>query len=159
MDYVKIILLSYPALDRLIYGLNESLNLRCKNSFYFWEPAEKMCNKILEKRAVINKLVDLKRKLDVLFSRLTDEEKDLIYLKYFEIAPKKRFSFSLRTYFRKQNGLLKKIQKYLSYMGIDGESFERDFMGMQFFQLIELKCNMIKRKNGATKLEAEFFSG
>lgn len=158
MEHVKIILTSYPSLDSIILSLRESINLRCKNSFYFEAPTEKVCNKIIEKKIALEKLIDLKRKLDILFSRLTDEEKDLIYLKYFEIAPENTFNFTKRTYFRKQNKLLQKLEKYLSYLGIDEESFKREYMGMTFFKLIEIKCELIKRQKGSMRIEDEFFA-
>lgn len=158
MDYVKIILTSYPSLDRLILALRESINLRCRKSFYFAESTEKLCSKIIEKKNTLDKLINLKRMLDILFSRLSEEEKDLIYLKYFEIEPKNNFAFTMRTYFRKQHKLLKKIEKYLSYLGIDEQSFRANFMGMTFFKLIEIKCELIKRKKGATKIESKFFN-
>lgn len=157
MDYVKIILTSYPKLDQVITGYRECISLRCRNSMFFWESPEDICAKIIEKKLILERLVDLKRKLDVLLSRLNDDEKDLIYAKYLEIPPKKKFSFSKRTYYRKQLKLLQKIKKYLSYLRIDEESFQNDFMCIPFFKLMKEVCEDIKHIKNIGEFEKECF--
>ncbi len=157
MDYVKIILTSYPKLDHVIMGYRDCISLRCRNSMFFWESPEEICAKVIEKKLILERLVDLKRKIDVLLSRLTDDEKDLIYAKYLGKPPRKKFNFSKRTYYRKQNKLLLKIKKYLSYLRIDEDTFERDFMYIPFFKLMNEVCEDIKHIKILGEFEKELF--
>ena len=158
MDYVNVILTSYPRLDKLILGYKECVSMRCRTSCYLVEPVEKTFFKIYEKKIILEKLAILKKKIDILLSRLNEEERALIYIKYFDIKPQVKFGFSLRTYFRKQKKLKEKIKKYLSYLGIDEKSFEEDYMSISFFQMMKIRCEEIKRKNGTSSLEAIFLA-
>ncbi len=157
MDYVQILMTSYPKLDRVIMGYRDCITLRCRGSLFFWESPEEICTKIIEKKLILERLVSLKSKLDVLLERLNDEEKDLIYMKYLEIPPKKKFKFTKRTYFRKQNKLLGKVKKYLSYLRIDEDTFERDYMCIPFFRLMKETCEETKNRKSPGAFEKEFF--
>ena len=148
MKYVKILLAAYPEMEGLIRSEKEAYMGRCRNSAYFYEPTELFAEKLISKFESVNKLIELKRKLDVMFSRFSDEEKDLIMFKYAGKQPKKAFTFSLRTYFRRQIKLLKKAETFLGYLGIDDKAFEKDYLDIGYFSImVALSKKRSRQKN------------
>ena len=148
MEYAKILLSAYPNLEQVIRAEKDNYIRRCVNSAYFCEPTEIFAENVLNMLDERRRLIDLKSKLDLLFSRLTEEERQLIRFKYAGIAPKTKFGFSLRTYFRKQIKLLKKIETYLNYLNITEESFKKEYMNIRYFKIVaDSVKSSIRRKN------------
>ena len=153
MEYAKILLSAYPNLGRFIKAANDNYLRRCLNSAYFSEPTETFAAGVLNLLDERRKLVDLKEKLDLLFSRLSDEERQLIKFKYAGIMPKNKFDFSLRTYFRKQIKLLEKVKTYLNYLNITEEVFKREYLGVAYFKIYaDTVKNTARKKNDSRVL-------
>ena len=156
MKYSKIIMKAYPFLENVIETERKNYTVRCLNSAYYPTDTAVFCEQLLSRMEQRKKLYDLKRKLDVLFSRLTDLEKDLILFKYAGKTPRTPFKFTERTYFRKQVKLIKKIEKFLSYLNVSDEQFERDFMGMTYFQVLFDEEIASKRKRSSVSVKKAF---
>lgn len=150
MEYAKILLSAYPYLDGVIKQEGENYLRRCYNSAYFFSPTDDFCSKLISLYQDREKLIVLKNKLDVLFSRLSDEERDLLRFKFAGRMPEKKFSFSTRTYFRKQIKLLKKVEEYLNYLNITEEVFKKEYSKMEYFKVLgECVPEMIRIRNDA----------
>ena len=145
MQCAKIILSSYKNLDKVISAIDESVIEACVGSYKDKRRVEKIFEDILKKIERKNKLLELKRKVDKVFSLLSDEEKDLLFCKYLDISPKTPFNFSLRTYFRKQANLLEKLDRYFSYIGINDENFFKDFSNDRYMMSAKIKSDDVKR--------------
>ena len=154
MGYANVLISAYPNLGSVIKTENDNYLRRCLNSAYFNEPVETFTEKLLSMIAEKQKLIDLKCKLDVLFSRLTDEEKALILFKYTGKVPENKFCFSLRTYFRKQKRLQKKIETFLSYLNITEDVFEREYKNIRYFKIL----SEVSREKGRRKNEQRVLS-
>ena len=152
MEYAKILLSAYPNLNRVIKTENDNYMRRCFNSAYFCEPAEVFTTSLIDMMESRRKLIDLKNKLDLLFSRLSDEEKALIMFKYAGIMPKNKFNFSLRTYFRKQKKLLAKIETYLKYLNITEDVFKKQYMHIRYFNVLADTVKESKRKKNEARV-------
>lgn len=145
MQCTKIILSSYKNLDRVIKAIEEDINERCVGSYFDNRCVERIFDDVLKLFERKYKLLDLKRKVDKVFSLLSDQEKDLLFCKYLDISPKTKFNFSLRTYFRKQVKLLEKLDEYFSFIGINDEDFFKDFSNDRFIKCAKIKTDDVKR--------------
>lgn len=145
MNCTKIILSSYNNLNKMIQAIEDEIDDKCVFSYGNKMP----CAEIVEDIAgMINRKERfklLKWKIDKVFSFLNDEEIDLLNCKYLNKPPKHKFDFSLRTYFRKQVRLLKKIDEYFSYIGLSDETFFDEFKNDRFITSAAIKAEDIKR--------------
>ena len=145
MNCTKIILSSYSNFDAAIRAAEKRIESKCSSSYSDRRPCEKIAEEILELSAKKRKIVELKRKVDIVFSKLDDVERDLLNCKYLDIKPKNKFSFSLRTYFRKQAALIKKLDEYFSFIGIRDEDFFEEFKDVPFIIGAKIKAENVKR--------------
>ena len=145
MECTKIILASYKKLDALIGEIDERVEKRCVYSYLDRTDCETIAVAILKMMKRKNDIVSLKKKVDLVFSLLSDEERDLLKLKYFDENVERKFDFCLRTYFRKQARLLKKLDEYFSFIGISDENFFSTFGQDKFFTSAKIKTEDIKR--------------
>ena len=152
MEYAKILLSAYPNLNRVIKTENDNYMRRCYNSAYFCEPTEAFATALIDMMEKRKKLIDLKEKLDLLFSRLSEEEKALIMFKYAGVIPENKFEFSLRTYFRKQKKLLKKIETYLNYLNITEDVFKERYMDVRYFNVLLDTVSKSRRKKNEARV-------
>ena len=152
MECTKIILSSYSNVERVVKEIDNCIEKRCFNSYYDNRPVDSIFSEIADMIERKNKLTDLKKKVDLVFSLLSEEEIDLLNCKYFGKKPKNPFLFSMRTYFRKQKRLLIKLDEYFSFIGINDEKFFSDFKGDRFIALAKIRSDDIKR------LSHSFFS-
>ena len=158
MEYVKILLSAYPNLDKVIRTEGENYLRRCFNSAFFLEPCDKFSEKLLSLYARREKIIVLKNKLDVLFSRLSDEEKAMLNFKFAGILPKTKFTFSTRTYFRRQIKLMKKIEEYLGFLNLTEETFKKDYADIWFFKSLGQSVKEIARRRNDLALKKIFSS-
>ena len=159
MDYAIILLSAYPNLDNVIKVEGENYLRRCLNSAYFMAPTEKVACSILSVYETKEKLIVLKNKLDLLFSRLDDEEKALIFLKYAGVQPKEKFKFSSRTYFRKQIKLLEKVKEYLGYLNLTEDVFIREYADIPYFKTLSQTLPDVMRRRNERALKTAFEGG
>ena len=91
-----------------------------------------------------------------MFSRFSEEERQLLRFKYEGIKPNGRFDYSLRTYFRKQKKLLKKVELYLGYLGIDEHVFKTEYENIDYFQSVICALKWQKRRRNLSSVAAAF---
>ena len=145
MECTKIILASYKNFDAYIEELDKRIENICVYSHRSNLDCESIAESVFKISARKEKVLDLKQKVDKVFSLLSDEERDLIRLKYFDEHIDRTFDYSLRTYFRKQLRLFEKLDLYFSYIGISDESFFEKFKGDKFFVSAKIKADDVKR--------------
>lgn len=150
MIYAREVLAVYPTIERRVRSLEEMIKRRCIKSFSALDDAEKVFEKVEKISEEKETLLDLKRKIDKVFSRLTEEENALIAYKYFKIEPKIPFAFSKRSYFRKQRKTEEKLEEYLSFAGLDEESFFKKYSRYDFINCI---CADVERREKKAEIK------
>ena len=145
MECTKIILSAYPKLEKVILSIEKCINERCYLSFHDNRDTLSIFSDIADLIERKNKLIGLKRKADKVISLLSEDEIDLLNCKFFNKMPKKPFSFTVRTYFRRQKKLLKKLDEYFSFIGLCDEKFFEDFKNDRFILCCKIKSDDIKR--------------
>ena len=145
MECTKIILSSYPKMDKVIASIERSIEERCYSSFHDGRCVETIFDEIASNIERQEKLVLLKEMVDKVFSLLSENELDLLRCKFFDEKPKNPFDFSIRTYFRRQKKLIEKLDTYFAYIGISDEGFFNDFSGDRFILCSKIKSDDIKR--------------
>ena len=162
---VKAILYTYPKLKLLEEDYGQHIENKAVLSHRYkgdpCELAEYIAGEILKRR----KLVWLKTQLDQLFSNLSEEEYLLLSIRYFgKISRAKKeerkdgakiegakellekYHWSERSYYRKQERVLKKMVAEINRMGINKEVFEKEFLQFEFLRAVYrfLKAKMKK---------------
>ena len=145
MDCTKIILSSYSNFQRAIAAADKAIKSKAECSFSDRRPCETIVEEILVLLEKKNKIVRLKKKVDTVFALLDAVEIDLLNCKYLDKKPQNKFEFSLRTYFRKQAALEKKLDKYFSYIGINDADFFEEFKSVPFIMGAKIKAENVKR--------------
>ena len=145
MNCTKIILSSYANFDRAIKAAEKRIRSKSEYSFNDKRPCEKIVEEILDLMCKKNKIIGLKKKVDLVFSTLDHIEKDLLNCKYLDKKPNNKFCFSLRTYFRKQAALEKKLDIYFSYVGLNDKDFFEYFKDVPFILCAKIKVENVKR--------------
>ena len=135
--YAKTILYSYGVLEDIMEQIDELVEKKALSSMTDVSDAYSQCQKILDYTAQKDVLINIKIKVDKIFSKFSPEE--LIYLdyKYFKKNPKSLYSgydFTCRTYFRKQIKLASIFASKLEKVGITDEYFEKNCLCVDFFK-------------------------
>ncbi len=131
--YQKTILTCYNSLSSMIEQIENVIKKRARNSFYDFQSAEIIANKILALCNVRFDLIDLKEKTENCLGKLNEEDRTLIEYKYFQIIPDdENFDHTSRNYFRKQIRALNRFSKILLSQGITEEWFIDKYMKISF---------------------------
>lgn len=149
--YVKAILYLYPKLTGLIKDGQEHIENKAVASFMNKQSPEKLYEAMAEEVIKRNKLMELKALLDEIYEELTKTEKYLVemrylrrkrYLKKAEAEIEKSIG-SKRTYFRRQERLIKKVQSRLALKGLNEEVFQERFLNIDAVSLV---CRYLQKK-------------
>ena len=135
-SYVKTILYIYPRLERIAADYGDHIRHRAILSYEnrtAERAAEYLAEEILKKRAI----EALKERVDAALKKLNDEERFLLEVRYFGRKKKLREFLeagterpgSERSYYRKQERLLKKVISVFSGVGLTEEAFFREYRG------------------------------
>lgn len=135
-SYVKTILYIYPRLERIAGDYGDHIRHRAILSYEnrtAERAAEYLAEEILKKRAI----EALKERVDAALKKLNDEERFLLEVRYFGRKKKLREFLeagterpgSERSYYRKQERLLKKVISVFSGVGLTEEAFFREYRG------------------------------
>ncbi len=131
--YAKTILSCYTMLDKIINQIENLIKTKARNSFYDYSSTLKQSDKILKLVNVRIDLIELKEIAKNTLNLLNNEQKTLIFYKYFGILPKdKNFDLSSRNYFRKQIKALNKFSSLLKSKGFNEEWFEQTYLNISF---------------------------
>ncbi len=136
-DYVKAILYAYPALDEIGDAVGVSAENKALLSYRDPHSAEEVAGNILKDFAAKRALFQLCRLVDDMLENCTREELYLFEYKYFrrkKVLQGKFADFALccseRSYFRKQNRLLKKAAEHFAKNGWSRERFLEETNGL-----------------------------
>ena len=158
---VKTILYTYPKLKTLEEDYGQHIENKAVLSHrYHGDPCELVeyiAGEILKKR----KLEWLKKELDCLFDKLSEEEYLLLSIRYFgKISRAKnegkkldgakefleKYHWSERSYYRKQGRVLKKMGAEINRIGITKEVFEKEYLQFEFFKMVYRFLKAKKKK-------------
>lgn len=131
--YGKTILSCYTMLDKIVSQIENLVKTRARNSFYDYSSTLKQSNKILKLCNVRFDLMELKEIAKNALEMLNNEQKTLIFYKYFGILPSdKNFDLTSRNYFRKQIKALKRFSSILKSKGYNENWFENKYLPIAF---------------------------
>jgi hypothetical protein len=154
---VKAVLYTYPKLRIIQKDYEEHIQNRAILSYRYKGSVETLTEYLAQEVIRRHRLADLKNTLDKIFQNLTDEEKLLLQLRYFgkirraKNGEKESFSevtkalkqefvenlkWSERSYYRKQNRLLKKLIAEFNRVGLNKESFENEWLDYEFLRAV-----------------------
>lgn len=150
--YAKTALYAYPNLRAVADQIDELVERKALFSINDYSPAIEQCEKIVDFTFQKDVLFALKLRIEEIFNKLSDDEKDCIEYKYFKRKPKeyfKDFDFESRAYFRKQIKIAKKVAEKLEKGGATDKWFEENCLTMDFFK--ELLKRVIEHENNCRK--------
>ena len=154
---VKAVLYTYPKLQSIQKDYEEHIQNRAILSYRYKGSVENLTEYLAEEVIRKHRLAELKNILDGVFVRLSEEERLLLQLRYFgKIRRAKKgeqesftevtkalkdevvqdFKWSERSYYRKQNRLLKKLIAEFNRVGLNKESFENEWLGYEFLRAV-----------------------
>jgi tmRNA-binding protein len=158
---VKTILYTYPKLKTLEEDYGQHIENKAVLSHrYHGDPCELVeyiAGEILKKR----KLEWLKKELDCLLDKFSEEEYLLLSIRYFgKISRAKnegkkldgtkefleKYHWSERSYYRKQGRVLKKMVAEINRIGITKEVFEKEYLQFEFFKMVYRFLKAKKKK-------------
>lgn len=127
--HVKIWLYAYPQLTKLIEALQTSVENQAVLSFKSVESPLETAEKIARDIFICRDLQALRLALKAVLEKLTVEERALLSYKYFsaEKAVRRNPPCEGRTYYRRQQALLKKLGALLAEKGWTEQAFEEKF--------------------------------
>ena len=156
--YCKCMLYAYPNVDQLLEQLDTLVEKKALSSMDDFSPCIEQCESILSLTAQKDVLILLKVKLDKILCQFSSEEKELLDYRYFKQKPKENyigFDFSSRSYFRRQEKVLKKINFCCESEGLNDQWFEKECLKNNFFVgLLRGVCQReesLKRENKGVK--------
>lgn len=144
--YAKVILYFYPCADSLCEQIDELVEKKALISMRDFSPCEEQCLKILNLTLQKDRICALKAAAEKALSVFGKDALVLLDYKYFKSMPKDAYAgydFSERKYFRRQKSILKRFAELMDKAGINDETFERDYLSIEFFS--ELKRREEKR--------------
>lgn len=136
-DYVKAILYAYPSLGAIGEAVGVSADNKALLSYRDPHSAQSIAEEILKEIAARRAIMELSSLVDDMLKLCTEEELFLFEYKYFrrkKVLAGRFAAFSLacseRSYFRKQNRLLRKTADYFAENGWSQEKFLRETNGL-----------------------------
>ena len=131
-DWVKTILYVYPSMETLVEAIEVSIQNGAVLSYRSRRGALSDCERIAEDVLLQKRLLLLKEQADGFLQGLTADERFLLEYRYFRRKKVLQgYSFTLpyteRSYFRRQERLLKKATAYFSVRGMTEERFLEEF--------------------------------
>ena len=166
-NIVKAVLYTYTKLNTIEKDYEEHIQNRAILSHRYKGSVEALTEYLAGEVIRRHRLAELKSLLDKIIARLSDEEKLLLQLRYFgkirraksgekesfvevtralkdELVEK--FKWSERSYYRKQNRLLKKLVAEFNRVGLTKESFENEWLQYEFLYAV---YRFIRRRDRA----------
>ena len=145
--FTKTALYAYANLEAVADQIDELVEKKALSSMNDYSPAIEQCNKILDFTLQKDVLFALKIHIEEVLEKLNQYELDCLEYKYFKRKPKEYFigfDFVSRSYFRRQNKLIKKIAMLLEKAGATDVWFKDYCLEMDFFK--ELLKRVIERE-------------
>lgn len=140
--YAKTMLYAYPYIDSMIERMNDKITKKAMGSMFDTSPCEEQSAKILVLAGQKEDLNYLKHFVERMVMKFSFCDFDYFDYKYFKIRPKEYYKDKIkidRTYYRKQDKLLKKFCSILSAIGADDLWFENKFLSIRYIKNIQQK--------------------
>ena len=139
-DYVKVLLYAYPKLRDIIAAVSVGVENKAMLSYKSYDGALEVAERIADEILLKKNLSDAAETLENMLRSLTREEVFFLEYKYFRRKKILREKFggfvpscSQRSYFRKQELLLRKVASLLLLHGWTQERFFEAFGNFSFF--------------------------
>lgn len=155
-NYAKTMLYAYPYIDKMIQRLKDRILNKAMASMFDFSPSEEQCASVVVLIQKKDDLVQLKHVIERMIMKFSFSDFDYFDYKYFKIRPRKDYQDKIkldRTYYRKQDKLIKKFCKIFSAIGGDDKWFEDKYLNIGYIRnlyskvlAIEKKCATIKKK-------------
>ena len=127
-EYVKTLLYTYPHIRKTIERIDQIVMKKALNSMTEYDNCLLQCEYVVGLTMQKALLTEMFYYVDKVVSRFTKEERDCLDYKYFKSKPKEYFQnmdLSSRNYFRKQQYLINEVSKYLGWLGLGDEWFDK----------------------------------
>lgn len=154
MNYTRKILSLYAALTRRLVDLDRLNKRDCVYSYGVPLSVEGIFEKIMRRNEEKELLLSIKEKVELIFARLSDDDKNVLNYRYFNVLPKNGFGFTERTYYRKLQKAEKTFSEYLNFIGLGEKKMKEKFGRVKFiknfFAIIKEDCSKkeyLKRKS------------
>ena len=170
-DFVKAILYVYPTMGALEEAIKTSAENKAFLSYRTKKCAFDSCYEVAEEFLLAERIADLKKTLEGILIRLSDEERFLLEYRYFRRKKilkncNAELACSERSYFRKQARLLEKILSLFVLCGVTEEyffdAFENSLCIMKVYRAVreggELRV-CARREKRTLKFQGSKFSG
>ena len=167
-NYVRALLYAYPRAEMLAEAVREGARVRAGLSYRSPRDTLSLMESIAADMEYAERLLFWKAQLERALSYCDERERFLLEYKYFRRtggqgggSGGQPFGCSERSYFRKQNALLKKIALNLCCRGCSKETFYADFEGFSPLMRIlsALESGMERRLTDRRRERGVYFSG
>lgn len=134
-NYGKVLLYSYPKLNKLQDQLRALAFDKAMAGFYSEYDCERIANDIIRLNDAKEIIGETKEKMDKALSGFTDEELEYFEYRYFKTSVVKRLrpKSGDRQYFRIQRRLFLKFMGYLERAGLTEEWFDENCLKLRYF--------------------------
>ncbi len=151
--YAKTMLYAYPYVDSMIQRINEKILNKALSSMFDTSPSEEQCAKVVVLTGQKEDLKYFKQVIERMIMKFSFSDFDYFDYRYFKIRPREYYKDKIkvnRTYYRKQERLLKKFCSIFVAIGGDDKWFEEKFLTIKYIKtiyqrLVEIEKNSKKR--------------
>ena len=150
-EYQELILFLYPRLGRAAEDIGEVVEAKALASVSGRECAERCAERLLAYLHMRDCFLTVKAAVEEVAAALTEEERYLLEYKYFRRKPNLEGEFagtglrcSLRTYYRKQERLARRVNALFLRAGLTEAWFAANLAGLPFFASA-LRCLRARR--------------
>lgn len=147
--YVKTMLYAYPYIDSMVKRLEDKIINKAVASMFDISPSEEQCAQVIVMVQRKEDLKELKHLIELMIMKFPFSDFDYFDFKYFHIRPKEYYKDKIvldRTYYRKQEKLLKKFQLIFSAIGGDDEWFKDKYMCLGCIRSIYCRVDEQEKK-------------
>lgn len=151
--YAKTMLYAYPYVDSMIQRIDEKILNKALSSMFDTSPSEEQCAKVVVLSGKKEDLRYLKHLVERMVMKFSFSDFDYFDYRYFKLRPREYYKGKIkidRTYYRKQERLLKKFCSILLAIGGDDTWFEEKFLTIKYIKNLYQKI-VEAEKNKKTK--------
>jgi len=147
--YTKVILYSYPCLEKLVEQIDVLVEKKAYSSMDNFEPAIEISKEILSLTEQKKRIIQLFYIVSDVLDKFTKDELDCLEYRYFKRKPKeyfKDFDSVSRGYFRKQIRNFKKFSELIERFGYSDSRVEADLLNIKFFNELTKRLNKLENE-------------
>ncbi len=147
--YIKTMLYAYPYIDSMVKRLEQKIINKAVGSMFDVSPSEEQCAKVAVMVQRKEDLKELKHLIELMIMKFSFSDFDYFDYKYFHIRPREYYKDKIkldRTYYRKQEKLLKKFESIFSAIGGDDEWFKDKYLPIGYVRNVYTRVNEQEKK-------------